>query len=276
MADIKLIATDLDGTFMYDYRTPHPDNVRALMRCRERGIAVCLCTGRNFHGIRDLVATVPFDRYCVINNGTAIYDLETNSLRYRNRFSPEAAVDILTLCAGYEGVHLSAVTTYSRHILEDRLSSEKRARFMALEPEDVFLHESVAPLVAASEDDMQRIILGLDIGDVDMLREVYERISAISEVEITSSGPSHMEISPKGGTKAEALTILADIYGAKPENVLAFGDNFNDLYMLMWAGTGVAMGNADERLKAVVDYVTETNTEGGVARAIERIVFNEH
>ena len=61
------------------------------------------------------------------------------------------------------------------------------------------------------------------------------------------------------GINPKTLMVLADIYNVKPENVMAFGDSFNDMYMLAWAGTGVAMGNADERLKAVADTVTDTN-----------------
>jgi hypothetical protein len=264
---------------MSDFRTPHPDNIKALLKCRAHGIAVCICTGRNFHGIRDLVRQVPFDRFAVINNGAAIYDIETDTLRYRNRFARETAEQILAIGATYEGASLSVSTTNERHVLEHRLSDEARQRWQRLaliDPgfaEGVVLHDSIEELVDACEDDMQRITLGIDIFDVDKLQEVYARLSEITGVEITAGGVQQMEISPKDGTKAEALSVLADIYGAAPENVLALGDNFNDLHMLVWAGTSVAMGNADERLKAVATYVTDTNKNGGVAKAIERIVF---
>ena len=67
-----------------------------------------------------------------------------------------------------------------------------------------------------------------------------------TDLEIMQSTDGYLEIGAKDGTKAEALTVLTDIYNVKPENVMALGDNYNDLYMLAWAGTGVAMGNADQ------------------------------
>ena len=87
------------------------------------------------------------------------------------------------------------------------------------------------------------------------------------------STDGYLEIGAKDGTKAEALTVLTDIYNVKPENVMALGDNYNDLYMLAWAGTGVAMGNADQRLKDLADYVTDTNVNAGVAKAIYEIAL---
>lgn len=67
--------------------------------------------------------------------------------------------------------------------------------------------------------------------------------------------------------------MLADIYGVHPENILAMGDSYNDMLMLAWAGTGVAMGNADQRLKDMADYVTDVNTEAGAAKAMYEIAL---
>ncbi len=281
MADIKLVATDLDGTFMMDFQTPHPDNVRMLKKCKEHGIAFCLCTGRNWRGIRDLVANVPFDRFCVINNGASIYDSKTGTLRYRNRFAPQTARDILDILSEFENAHVGVSTTDSTHVLEDRMESEARDRWLERaknNPEwagGFFMHKTVDDLMDACREDMQRINIGIDIVAPGMLELVYDKLSVVADVEITSGGAGHMEISAKDGTKAEALSVLADIYEAKPENVLALGDNYNDMHMLIWAGTGVAMGNADPRLKSVADYVTDTNVNAGVAKAIDRIVFGK-
>jgi len=280
LADIKLIATDLDGTFMSDALTPHPQNVESLLKCKAHGIAFCICTGRNWHGIKDLVAKVPFDRYCVINNGSSIYDSETNTLRYRNRFDPEIAREILMLCTEFEGAHIGASTTFHTHVIEERLPDKLHKRWLERaksNPEwadSLFMHKDVDELVLACQDDMQRISLGLNIQDADMLNLAFTKIGAIAGVELTTSGFGSLEISPKDGTKAEALSVLADIYEVEPQNVLAFGDNYNDMHMLLWAGTGVAMGNADHRLKSIADYVTDTNVDAGVSRAIERIVFH--
>ena len=281
MADIKLIATDLDGTFMYDVRTPHPDNVKALMKCKQHGIAFCVCTGRNWHGIRDLMAQVPFEHVCVINNGAAIYDCETNTLRYRNRFSSEVAGKIIELSLGFKGAHIHVSTTDCTHVLDDGLHGDFSRRWAERANNPIFkgaliVHDTVKSLLLSSNDDIQRITIDLDINDVKTLASVYDTLSTVSGIEITSGAAGNMEISAKDGTKAEALSVLADIFNVEPQNVLALGDNYNDMHMLLWAGTGVAMGNADERLKSIADYVTDTNVNAGVAKAIEKIVFQNN
>lgn len=280
MADIKLIATDLDGTFLLDHTTPHPKNVQALIRCRRMGIAFCACTGRNRTGVLPILHKVPFDRYCVINNGAAIYDSESGSLCYRNRFDPQVAYQIIAACAENPNVQIDASTTDRTHVLEGRIQIERRLMWeqrVKADPQfanTFVLNKSVEEMVDACKDDMQRININLNILQAGVLADVYTKLSAITGVEITASRPGNMEITPKDGTKAEALGVLADIYNAEPQNVMAFGDNYNDIHMILWAGTGIAMGNADQRLKSIADYVTDTNENGGVAQAIERIVFS--
>ena len=279
MADIKLIATDLDGTFMMDFRTPHPDNVRVLKKCKARGIAFCICTGRNWSGVRDLAHNYPFDRFCVINNGASIYDSKTDTLRYRNRFHPDIAREILKILCAYKTARIDVTTTDATHFLQNRIGGEMRRKWIESvqnNPEqsrNFHVHASLDDLIEAAGGDIQRINVGIDIIGPGMLKKVYDQIRVVSDVEITSGGVGQMEITAENGTKAEALSILADIFEAQPQNILALGDNYNDLHMLLWAGTGVAMGNADPRLKNVADYVTDTNVNGGVAKAIEHIVF---
>jgi len=276
--NFKLIATDLDGTFMRDFLTPHPDNVKIVEKCKKAGIAFCACTGRNWYNTRHIVSEVAFDRFFVINNGAAIFDRDAEELRYRNRIAPEEAHEILQILAGYENAHIDVSTTYGTHVL-DRMDEntrrvwQERAKSNPVWAGGTYLHKTVHELFEASRDDIQRFGFGIDILLPGVLVELHSKLSRVADVEITCGIPGHTEITAKGGTKAEALSVLADIYGAEPENILAIGDNYNDMHMLLWAGTGVAMGNADNRLKDVADYVTDTNDNAGVAKAVERIVF---
>ncbi len=82
-----------------------------------------------------------------------------------------------------------------------------------------------------------------------------------------------MEFLHPEASKGNALRIIASDLAIKPEEIVAFGDNHNDIGMLRLAGLGVAMGNAHEEVKAVADYVTGSNTEEGVAAAIEELIL---
>ena len=88
----------------------------------------------------------------------------------------------------------------------------------------------------------------------------------------TSSGINFAEVTPHGADKGAALARLCAQLDIVAEEVVAFGDNLNDLTMLEWAGRGVAMGNALDEVKAVADETTSTNVEFGVARILEELV----
>ena len=273
MAEIKLIATDLDGTFLQGGDTPHPKNIEAVRACQAAGIKVCACTGRSFNWCRDIIEQVGFDDFCVVNNGASIVDWRTGRHRYRNRFEPESVERIIDVMMSY-GATFGLTGFETLYMLEGyvspwhvQMSEEERKRSHA------HIFQTKEALVQACKDDVERMNLNLPF--LETFDDLSEKLSRVADVEITASGPHSLEITHMDGDKSQTLMVLADIYNVKPENVMAFGDSFNDLYMLAWAGTGVAMGNADQRLKAVADFVTDTNKNAGVAQAIYQIALGQ-
>src|SRR5699024_9567724 len=102
--------------------------------------------------------------------------------------------------------------------------------------------------------------------------DLIEKLSYHKELELTNSMPYNVEINPAGVNKAAALEKVCDWMGITMNNVMAAGDSLNDIKMIEQAGTGVAMGNAQEAIKKVADYVTDSNNQDGVANAIQRFV----
>ena len=92
---------------------------------------------------------------------------------------------------------------------------------------------------------------------------------------IGRSEPFFIEITPKGIDKAASLERLCQIMGSSRENMIACGDGFNDISMIEYAGTGVAMANARKEVKDVADYITSSNDDDGVAKVIEELIFEE-
>lgn len=88
------------------------------------------------------------------------------------------------------------------------------------------------------------------------------------------SEPFFLEIMPKGVDKGEALAKLAESLDIDQSETMAFGDQANDLSMIKWAGCGVAMGNAIDDLKDNAQYVTASNDDEGIAKALEKLVFD--
>lgn len=108
----------------------------------------------------------------------------------------------------------------------------------------------------------------------DKLKEAKEElIACTTDLEVVSSWDDNFEIMKKGSSKGEAVQMLAKHLGVSQEEVMCIGDSENDLSMITWAGTGVAMGNAIDSVKEVANYVTSDNKHGGVAEAIRKFVL---
>lgn len=273
MAQIKLVATDLDGTFLQGGDTPHPENIKAVKACHEAGIKVCVFTGRNWSWTKEIYQQSGFDRFCVLCNGSAIYDAENQELRYRNRFDPNSIAEIVKLILSYPKADFW-FTGFSKISMMKRYGAPWYTCMDEEEQEKKCVHfyDDPESLVEATKEDIMRINWRIPYDE--LADQVLAEMSKFTDVEIVPSEEHTLEITHKDSNKSEGLMVLSDIYDILPENVMAIGDNYNDTMMLAWAGTGVAMGNADQRLKDVADYVTESNTKAGVAEAIYRIALN--
>ena len=105
-----------------------------------------------------------------------------------------------------------------------------------------------------------------------ILDEIRKELRKVQGIKITSSWPNNIEVMNEGVDKGNAVKILAEKMNIDREDIIAFGDNYNDIEMIKFAGLGVAMGNAEELIKQEADYVTDTNQDSGVAKAIYKFL----
>lgn len=276
----RMVVTDLDGTFMCDFHTPHPDNVRAAQACRAQGVTVCACTGRMWTESRGALSRAQITGLCAINNGATIIDIQTGQVRRSVRFDPKAVPRLLERAICDFDAQFLVAGTYETHMLRTHAFPyhlKKRKELQKADPawaRCIHVYDTFDELVSGCAQDAQQINLGVCLYDLCNLRRVQDTLSAIADVEITASGPGTMEITPQHVNKGTGVAAMARMMDVPYQEVIAFGDSYNDAQMLLWAGTGVAMGNADERLKQVADQVAEPNTRGGVAKVLNTLVLH--
>ena len=111
--------------------------------------------------------------------------------------------------------------------------------------------------------------------DMKEREQAWQELKQFDSLELVGSLKYNIEINAAGVNKGKGLLELGEILGISREEIMAFGDGDNDIAMLREVGFGVAMENADEEVKAVADYVTGSNDEDGVAKAIARFVLGE-
>ena len=248
MKSIKMIVTDLDGTLLRSDKTISEPTIAVLEQCRRSGIKLVYATGRSGESA-SIVAPSDLFHGRVSQNGAVI---ATGNQIIRKYFIPyETARPLLMACDknGLKTASQAGAMHYSNFLVSDEwpvitnfmivdfskheINSEKIYAIIR-KPEDALFIESVLP------------------------NDLY--------LSVSSDGLGM--IMHKDATKAKAAACLAGIWDISQSEVLAFGDDFNDLDMLQYAGIGVAMGNAADAVKAAADYICLTNDDDGLAEWI--------
>lgn len=264
--DIRLVASDLDGTLLTRQEQLSPRTIGAIEAAVAAGLRVVAATGRQRTQLPAGLATSGVS-HAVASNGALAIDLATGDVLFEELLAPSAAGDIVTfLTAELEGVRFSAVRDQGgRHVAEPgylELLTPRELTFWRVDAVDL------AEIVA--EPTLKLTARHPEL-DADGLLDVLTG-SGLGGFHATTSGAPFLEIAGTGVTKATGVARLCALLGVDADGVLAAGDAKNDVELLAWAGIGVAMGNAVPEATAVADWTTATNDADGVALAIEHVL----
>ncbi|MCY8977680.1 phosphoglycolate phosphatase [Bacillus atrophaeus] len=241
--DIKLIAIDMDGTLLNDEQLISEGNRQAIREAEDKGVYVVISTGRTLMTCRELAESLKLSSYLITANGSEIWDSEFNLVERQ--------------------------LLHTDHIqMMWNLKNKHNTNFWASTVDKVWRGE-----FPESITDHEWLKFGFDIEDDDIRNEVLTELKKNKELEITNSSPTNIEVNALGINKAAALAKVSEKLGFTMENVMAMGDSLNDIAMIEKAGVGIAMGNAQDIVKETADWVTDTNIEDGVAKAIRHWVL---
>lgn len=275
MKPIQIVAFDLDGTVLDSNKHLSDRNREALSACARMGIHIVPTTGRSAAGIIPEIKSIPGVRYAITTNGGTITDLKTGQVLERQTISNEKALRLMKIISRYHAM-------YDPYINGRGISQSQFYDHM----EEFGLNEIMQNMVRATRDVVPDIMeyverTGEEVEKINIyLADLRDREPLCRELErepdlvITSSLYNNLEVNASSATKGRALMWLADYLNVSREATMALGDGGNDLSMIQAAGTGVAMANGLEEVKAAADFVTLSNDEDGVAAAIEKLVWN--
>lgn len=275
MAEIKLIALDLDGTLLDDSKRLSAKNESVLKECIRRGIQIVPCTGRIWSGVPEFLRCFPGIRYAITVNGAVVLDADQDKVISERKMDNRLACEILELAKGFHTMYDAYID--GQGYGEDRFLSNL---------DEFHIVKTVQEMIRSTRVGVSDLFSWVKENGKDVEKINYffaddtERKRARSALEhhggviISSSLSNNLEINAPGATKGEAILMLAEYLGIRQEETMGIGDGENDLNMMKMAGIGVAMGNAQSAIREAADYVTLTNEESGVADAIERLVFD--
>lgn len=267
---IRLIAADLDGTLLDAERGVSENTKAALNRALARGIEVVLATGRTYEGVRGIYEGLGLNGPVIVNNGALVYHPIKNQVIDGHPLSSAEMVRILSW--------LDEEKLYYQFYTKDKIFT-RRLNFISKEwveknkslPENQRIRIEVlgdGPLPDITEEDPFYKLLVMD-DSPEVIKRVKAFIGTFPELRTTVSIENGVDIMRGGVSKGSGLQHLCEALGIAPQEVMAFGDQENDLEMLRYAGIGVAMANASDHVKAVAQRVAPLHHEDGLARFLD-------
>lgn len=267
----KVLVMDIDGTLTNSKKDISSATKAGIRKILERGHLVVLASGRPAYGMGRYARELELERYggyLLSHNGARIIACDTGEVIYQKAV-PSVLIPRLYDFARENGCGLATHTedtVISAFAPDSYVTLEARINTMPIrQVEDftAYVNFPVYKCFMTAEPERAAVLE----------KRLRERCKALATV--GRSEPFFIEIVPEHVDKGDSLRRLMECVGIKRENVICCGDGFNDLSMIQYAGTGVAMGNAQPELKAAADYITAGNDEDGLVEVMERFILKE-
>lgn len=266
----KLIALDCDGTLLNSKKEITHRTILAIQTANTSGLRIVLASARPFYRLKPYIEKLGLmgsNQYTIAFNGGLITNNTATDTLFSGNFDPEKVRELVDL-------GLSFGTTIFLYTEDGILSNNNDTKYRMKNPDVKFI---VADL------------MGLDFSKIRIFKIAYvnspEKTSILrtnlpnglnEKYEISSSVPQFVAFVCKGITKSKALMRIGEKIGIRSDEMVAFGDQDNDIPMLKYVGLSIAMGNASPDVKQHSRITTSTNDEDGVAIAIEELLTNDN
>jgi hypothetical protein len=286
---IRLFAIDIDGTLL-DTRGLLPDAHRdAIVRAVACGVEIALVTGRSFHFARPIADLLPVPLTLIVNNGAVVKD-KAGVTAMRRVLPRETARRVLAGTHAFEdsvalvfdrdpieGSASSPARNDERQVVFERMDWSQPNRRGYYEKNRAFIAAAAGPLAETLTDDPIQVMFNGTVRPMRDLARILRAMAIADQISVAVTEYEHrdfslVDVNAPGCSKGSTLARWVGLRGWSADQVAAFGDNLNDVEMLEFAGTAFVMGNAVEALKARGFRLTDTNDEGGLARAIDDVI----
>jgi len=267
---IKLIALDIDDTLLNSNSKITDATKTAIQKALQQGIKIVLCSGRPLAGVSPFLKELGIngdEQYVITYNGALV---ETVSGKVLSRETLN----------NQEYRHLVKYVTANKmpyYVLDDEsnvYTSDHDVNRFAI----VQAWENSAGVYIRTPDELAddfEITKAAIVGEKEQLDQFEQPVKNefSDDFYVVRAGENFLEMMHQGVNKGIGLQKLTEILDIKPEEVMAFGDEQNDLPMFKFAGTAVSMGNGSQLAKEHADHITDTNDNDGIAKALDKLVF---
>ena len=267
----QLIAFDMDDTLLDDRQEISAYTMNRIAEAYERGKTVILSTGRALPELRHYFNTIPHLRYAICVSGAIVYDIPENKVLFSDPIPPAGVQGILDAARGEDlAVHFLSVESILEEDKLQRLDYYCMGRHREVFNRVITRVENIFDYFARNPRPVEKVNLFCPTPELRI--RMSEKLNGSGLAQTFGEG-NILELTAGHVSKALGLTMLCRHLGIDPAETIAVGDGDNDLEILKTAGFAVAMGNANEHVKAIADAVVADNNHDGCAEAIERFLF---
>jgi Cof subfamily protein (haloacid dehalogenase superfamily) len=272
---IRLVAVDIDGTLLNPEFQISDADLSALRRAHQSGIEVVLVTGRRHSFALPIAQLLGFDLWLVSSNGAITRSLQGETF-HRDLLPTETCRKLCTLMRDFRGNTVLTFDTESKGAVVLERMDELGGSIQRWLEKNLDYIEFVIPLENSLVTDP---VQAMFCGSIPRMHEALARLSTsdlrtettVLRTEYPARDLSIVDVLNAGCSKGHALERWANYRGIPREQVMAIGDNYNDIEMLAFAGLPFIMGNASEELRGRGWAVTRSNSESGIAAALEQV-----
>lgn len=261
----KLIISDFDGTLVRSDGNIAEKTINSIRNYCNHGGVFVICTGRMLSSIMSEAKKLCLKGLIAAYQGSVIADIESGNLLRSVGFEKTEALKVVTYLQKMNArIHIYTIDSLYVNYSDKYLAYyEKVCNIKS---------KRIDNLLGLFQDENLKVIKIVVMIGGEKKDETLKKISSDigQEFYVTSSAEILVEITPKTHTKGAAVNFLSDYYNIPSSEIIAIGDNLNDIPLLECAGLKVAVGNAREELKEIADEVTLSNDEGGVGEIIEK------
>lgn len=261
----KLIALDLDGTLKSTNKQILPKTKRILQELAKQGIVIVLASGRPTAGMYQEADELMLNKtggYLLSFNGAKVVDYQTKETVYQKVYNAKIAHNIYDRAKEYD---LAVMTYVDEMIVTEDINDE----YVIIESEINHMPiKSVNNFKETVDFSVNKVLL---TGKPEYVENIIDEFKQpyVNSLSIYRSAPFFIEVMAQGIDKAASLQMLIKRLGIKQEEVISFGDGYNDLSLVEFAGMGVAMENAVDQVKQYADYITLSNDEEGIYECLK-------
>lgn len=271
----KLVCIDMDGTLLNSRKEISENTRLTLQRAHALGIKIVIATGRIFSNAAFYSNLVGVQSPVIASNGSFVREKDVDKVIYKCAIDSKKSIEIMNLCKKYK-TKVNFYTPYGAFCSSKLFFFIMKNFIQKKVSEPIFVkyfnsERGLCKNILENEGNI--IKCEIVHREANIINRLREALAEIEDIEIASSSSRNIEITKKGVSKGKAVEKLAEYYGIKREEIIAIGDSENDISMIEFAGLGVAMGNALDKIKAKADYVTDTNNNEGVAKVIEKYIL---